>query len=121
VTTILTQGESNPPTASYYVTFDNDTRFSGYSTEDESSLIVGTIPESNGELPAQCPARVILRDNTKQLNPLRNYRDTVLSKTGLGSFLIKLYYRLGPDMCAILNENPALLKQYRILLTAVLQ
>ena len=104
---------------SYYVTFDNETKFSGYHFLDNSILIVGTVPPED-ENPSPCPARMVLRDDTAKLNILRDYRDNVLSKTASGQMLTELYYGLGPDICKMLKDNPSLLNPCRLLLNRIL-
>ncbi len=103
----------------YYVSFDNETRFSGHHFLDNTILIVGGVPQKDpGTLP--CPARMVLKDDTARLNILRNYRDNVLSKTASGKMLIKLYYKFAPDICEILKNNPGLLNPCRTLLNRIL-
>lgn|GEM_PF-1383585 len=105
--------------ASYFVTFDNETKFSGYNYPDDTILIVGTIPQKDDNNNGS-PARMILKEDTAKLKISRNYRDNVLSKTASGQMLIKLYYKFAPDICKMLKNNPGLLNPCRLLLNRIL-
>jgi hypothetical protein len=58
--------------------------------------------------PPLCTAEAIYGENSVQTELLREYRDTVLSKTPEGQEIIKTYYKISPMVTKLLEQNPLL-------------
>jgi hypothetical protein len=61
-----------------------------------------------------CPIAAVV-DDQEQLNTLRSFRDTVLSKHIAGQILTYLFYRNAPELTALLKQHDDLREQVRLL------
>lgn len=55
-----------------------------------------------------CPAAALLGRDDPRLQTLRNFRDTVLSRSAFGKSLIKTYYATGEDVLDFIEKHPLL-------------
>ncbi|MCX5896494.1 MAG: carboxypeptidase-like regulatory domain-containing protein, partial [Proteobacteria bacterium] len=67
-----------------------------------------------------CPVELLLGGKTSTLDPIRNFRDRVLSQTERGRFYIRLFYRHAEEITGILTSDTALQTEGKKLLTAFL-
>jgi hypothetical protein len=54
-----------------------------------------------------CPANKLYGETSGEVRLLHAFRDRVLAKSCLGGLAIKLYYKLGPSACSLLDSSPA--------------
>jgi rhodanese-related sulfurtransferase len=77
--------------------------------EDADKDGVGDTCEDKNNL---CPAEMIYGENAEEILLLREFRDSVLSKTAQGQNIIRLYYAVSPALLNMMNHDKAI--KYRI-------
>jgi hypothetical protein len=68
----------------------------------------------------QCAAETIYGERSAEAELLREYRDTVLSRSETGRRIISRYYELSPAVSEFLRKNPAAREQARRVLDSML-
>jgi hypothetical protein len=78
------------------------------------------IPSNFSDNATSCLATAVLGPATDKLDLLRQFRDTCLKKTPLGTAYSNTYYRFSPEITAMIAADPALRAQAQETLEAIL-
>jgi hypothetical protein len=83
-----------------------------------------TIPDSTATTTTPkttlCAVEAIYGENSEQTELLRQYRDRILSKTSEGQEIIKIYYKLSPDVNKLLQQRPLFKKRAKAFIDSML-
>jgi hypothetical protein len=84
-------------------------------TADDSPTTTTAVSTTTSSEPGNpCAAEEIYGESSVQAGLLRNFRDTVLSKTAEGQALIKLYYRWSPILAQAIREDDQLREEIKL-------
>lgn len=67
-----------------------------------------------------CPAEQLYGEHSEEVKLLKRFRDTVLMHMPEGKSLIRLYYRLSPDVAAAVRNNAGVRFSMKTLLDELL-
>jgi len=76
-----------------------------FTTVESISETPGTDPEPDDEK-KKCLASRLLNDDRKSLDVLRRFRDRKMMQTPAGRVLVKFYYKTGPTVSKLIENNP---------------
>ena len=91
-----------------------------YDTSVNKDSASGSIFVYENTPSSSCPLSAMLNDEQESLHILRAFRDNVLSTTEGGQSLISLYYRVAPEVTALLVQKPQLKTKATRLLIALM-
>ena len=66
-----------------------------------------------------CAAGEIYGEHSREVALLRNFRDTVLSKSAAGRQLINLYYEVSPVIITAMEEDESVTKALKTLIDGI--
>lgn len=67
-----------------------------------------------------CPAEQLYGEHSEEVKLLKRFRDNVLMHMPEGKSLIRLYYRISPDVAAAMRNNAAIRLSMKTLLDELL-
>jgi hypothetical protein len=84
-------------------------------TADDTPTTTTAVSTTTSSEPGNpCAAEEIYGESSVQAGLLRNFRDTVLSKTAEGQALIELYYRWSPILAQAIREDDQLREEIKL-------
>ncbi|MCX5895990.1 MAG: alpha/beta fold hydrolase [Proteobacteria bacterium] len=84
--------------------------------EQQEQIITATADFLKQFKDSACPVVYLLGEGNRQVDTLREFRDTVLARTAAGKQVIGMYYKNGAGIITVLEKCPAIKKYAKALL-----